>query len=192
MPKKPAKDRFDTLPHTTERVGAHRAIGSRRKGWVTFAWALCATIVLVGLGAIGLLVLNDRLNFELPGATTSTAAAPSAEAEAPAETVAPTPEATLDPSISITVLNGTAGAGVAAAVGQSLADAGWTIGATSNASTEDVPTTVVYYEEPTLEGAALGVASAIPGATVVLSPDFAESEAAITVVVGNDYVPAAG
>ncbi|MFT2815413.1 LytR C-terminal domain-containing protein [Leifsonia sp. A12D58] len=187
MPKKPPKDRFDSLQGTTERVGAHRTTGKKGRGWVTLAWALAATLVLVGLGAIGLLALNNRLNFEMPGTTPSTTAPVEATSEAPAP---PAVEPTLDPSISITVLNGTPGTGVAAAVGQTLTDAGWSVGATSNASTEDVPTTVVYYSDASYEGAALGVASAIPGATTSLSPDFAESDAAITVIVGNDYVPA--
>ena len=186
MPKKPPKDRFDSLQVTTERVGAHRMTGKKGRRWVILAWALAATLVLVGLGAIGLYALNNRLNTEMPGTTPSATTPAEATTEAPAPAVEPT----LDPSISITVLNGTAGSGVAAAVGQTLTDAGWSVGATSNASTEDVPTTIVYYEDPSYEGAALGVASAIPGATIALSPDFAESDAAITVIVGNDYVPA--
>ena len=88
------------------------------------------------------------------------------------------------------MLNGTPGAGVAADVGDVLTAAGWTVGALSNASTEDVPKTIVYYADAKLEGAARGVAASLPGSDVLLATDFAESGADLTVVVGNDYVRA--
>jgi hypothetical protein len=190
MPSNYPKDRFDDLPRKLDRVGAHRAPATRSKGWVTFWWSLVATIVLVAIGVLGLFYLNDRLNFTLPGAGSPT---PVASASA-TPTTPPTAEPTLDPSLSVTVLNGTPAAGVAAGVGQTLTDAGWTVGATSNADTETVPATVVYYADASLEGAARGVLDSIidtiPTATFQLSSDFADTGADITVVVGNDYVPA--
>jgi len=180
------KDRFDHLPHSTERVGAHRAPTKKGRGWVAFWWALAATVLLIGIGVAVLAALNNRLSFDLPGTS------PSSSASAPAvtPTTAPTAVATVDPGLSVTVLNGTAGAGVAADVGDLLTAAGWTVGALSNASTEDVPKTIVYYADAKLEGAARGVAASLPGADVLLATDFAESGADLTVVVGNDYVPA--
>ncbi|MCU1408520.1 MAG: hypothetical protein JWM23_600 [Microbacteriaceae bacterium] len=190
MPSNYPKDRFDDLPRKLDRVGAHRAPATRSKGWVTFWWSLVATIVLVAIGVLGLFYLNDRLNFTLPGAGSPT---PVASASA-TPTTPPTAEPTVDPSLSVTVLNGTPGAGVAARVGQTLTDAGWTVGATSNADTEAVPATVVYYADASLEGAARGVLGSIidtiPTATIQLSSDFADTGADITVVVGNDYMPA--
>jgi hypothetical protein len=180
MPSNYPKDRFDDLPRKLDRVGAHRAPATRSKGWVTFWWSLVATIVLVAIGVLGLFYLNDRLNFTLPGAGSPT---PVASASA-TPTTPPTAEPTLDPSLSVTVLNGTPAAGVAAGVGQTLADAGWTVGGTTN----------VYYADASLEGAARGVLDSIidtiPTATIQLSSDFADTGADITVVVGNDYVPA--
>lgn len=190
MPSNFPKDRFDDLPRNLDRVGAHRAPAKRGKGWVTFWWALAATIVLVTVGVLGLFYLNDRLNFTLPGAGSPS---PTATASA-TPTAAPTAEPTLDPSLSVTVLNGTPGTGVASGLGETLTEAGWSVGATSNADTETVPATVVYYPDASLEGAARGVLGAIvgtiPTATILLSSDFADTGADITVVVGNDYVPA--
>ncbi|MGO4692051.1 LytR C-terminal domain-containing protein [Glaciibacter sp. 2TAF33] len=190
MPSNFPKDRFDDLPHKLDRVGAHRAPAKRGKGWVTFWWALAATIVLVAIGVLGLFYLNNRLDFALPGTNSPT---PTASASA-TPTRPPTAEPTLDPSLSITVLNGTPGTGVASGVGQTLTEAGWSVGATSNADTETVPATIVYYADASLEGAARGVldsiATTIPTATILLSSDFADTGADITVVVGNDYVPA--
>ncbi len=189
MPTPYPKDRFDSLPRTLERVGSHRAPGKKGRGWVAFWWALAATIALVALGVFGLFLLNDRLNFDVSGRQAGTAT-PTTPAETP--TAIPIVEPTVDPSLSVTVLNGTPGAGVAMAVGDTLTAAGWTVGSRSNANTEDVPTTIVYYADPALEGAARGVASSLPGSGILLSSDFADSGAALTVVVGNDYVPPAG
>lgn len=191
MPSSYPKDRFDHLPHSLDRVGAHRVPGKKGRGWVAFWWAAGATVVLVGAGVVGLAVLNNSLNFELPGATTtaaSTADPSDASGDAPSET--PTPAATVDPDSTVTVLNGTAGEGIARSVGEVLEAEGWTIEELDNASTEDVQTTTVYYADATLEGAARGVAASLPGAEVLLSSDFAESAAALTVVVGSDYEPA--
>lgn len=195
MPSSYAKDRFDHLPHSLERVGAHRAPGKKGRGWIALWWSLGATVVLVGLGVVGLAVLNNNLNFELPGtATTSDSAAtqsatPSATPSDTPSSV-PTPAATVDPNSTVTVLNGTAGEGIARSVGEVLEAEGWTIEELDNASTEDVQTTTVYYADAALEGAARGVAESLPGSEVLLSSDFADSAAALTVVVGADYVPA--
>ncbi|MGO4785408.1 LytR C-terminal domain-containing protein [Cryobacterium sp. W22_MBD10_FK3] len=186
MPTSYPKDRFDHLPHKLERVGAHRAPAKKGRRWVAFWWALAATALLVGVGAVGLSVLNNRLNFTIPGVEAETPVA-----EPTAEPV-PTAEPTTDPNARVTVLNGTPTTGVARSVGEVLTDGGWTVGSTSDADTEDFATTTVYYADPTLEGAARGVAALLPGSAVLLSEDFAGSDATLTVVVGADYVMPAG
>ncbi|TFC67562.1 LytR C-terminal domain-containing protein [Cryobacterium sp. TMT2-4] len=191
MPNSYAKDRFDHFPHFLERVGAHRAPGKKGRGWVAVWWSLGATVLLVGIGVVGLAVLNNNLNFELPG--TATTADSTAEPSAtPSDTPAPvpTPAATVDPDSTVTVLNGTAGEGIARSVGDLLEAEGWTIEELDNASTEDVQTTTVYYADAALEGAARGVAESLPGSEVLLSSDYADSAADLTVVVGADYEPA--
>lgn len=191
MPATYPKDRFDHLPHSLERVGAHRAPGKKGRQWVAFWWALAATAVLIGLGVFGMASLSNKLNIAIPGLSSSTATDTSTatDAAASASATAAAPTATVDPSLTVTVLNGTAGAGVAKAVGEVLTAAGWTVGALSNASTEDVTTTTVYYADASLEGAARGVAASLPGSTLLLANDFATSGADLTVVVGTDFVP---
>ena len=180
-------DRFDHLPHSLERVGAHRAPGKKGRHWVAFWWALAATGLLIGLGVFGMASLDSKLNIAIPGLSSSSATDPATATDA--ATAVPTATATVDPSLTVTVLNGTHGAGVAKAVGEVLTKAGWTVGAMSNASTEDVTKTTVYYADATLEGAARGVAASLPGSTALLANDFATSGADLTVVVGTDFVP---
>jgi len=187
MPTSYPKDRYDDLPHKLDRVGAHRAPAKKGRKWVAFWWALAATAVLVSLGAVGLSVLNNRLNITIPGI-----AAEIAVSETPTAEPVPTAEPTTDPSARVTVLNGTATSGVARSVGELLTGNGWEVGSTSDADTEDVVTTTVYYADATLEGAARGVAALLPGSAVLLSSDFAGSDAQLTVVVGSDFVTAQG
>ncbi|WP_035877535.1 LytR C-terminal domain-containing protein [Cryobacterium sp. MLB-32] len=185
MPTHDAHDRFDHLPHDLQRVGAHRAPGRKGRGWVAFWWALGATVALIAAGVFGILSLNNRLDISIPGISPSGSATAGASA---APTAAPTPVATVDPALSVTVLNGSSSNGVAASAAQTLESAGWTVGATSNANSQDQPTTIVYYSDATLEAAALGIVQSLPGATILLSNDFIDSGADMTVVIGNDYV----
>jgi len=183
MPTADEHDRFDHLPHNLHRVGAHRAPGRRGRGWVAFWWALGVTVVLIAAGTVAILSLSNRLDIAIPGVTPS-----SAPAESAAPSAAPTPEATVAPDLNVTVLNGSSSNGVAASAAATLTAAGWNVGATSNASSQDQPTTIVYYADAGLEGAALGVAQSLPGAQILLANDFVDSGAELTVVVGNDYV----
>lgn len=77
---------------------------------------------------------------------------------------------------------------MAASAAGTLEEAGWTVGATSNANSQDQPATIIYYADASLEGAALGVVQSLPGATILLADDFVDSGADLTVVIGNDYV----
>ena len=57
------RDRFDSIPHGIERVGAHRASARRRTCWIAFGWAALATVVLAVAGIAAVAVFNDRLDF---------------------------------------------------------------------------------------------------------------------------------
>lgn len=198
MPSPHPKDRFDHGARDLHRVGAHRAPNRKGRGWVPFWWALAATVVLIAVGVFGILSLSSRLNISIPGIPTDSPAASDAPAtdpaaepteEPPAE---PVVEPTVDPSLSVTVLNGTGGSGVAGGVADLLAEAGWSIGATGDADAQDVPTTTVYYSDAALEGAARGVAASVAGSEIMLADDFADSESQITVVVGMSYAAPEG
>jgi len=194
MPPADAHDRFDHLPHRVDRVGAHRAPGRRGRGWVAFWWALGATLALIAAGVFGILSLNNQLDITIPGISPSASGAPASDApasDAPASdapAAAPTPEATVAPDLGVTVLNGSTSNGVAASAARTLTEAGWTVGTTANADSQDQPTTIVYFADPGIEGAALGVAQSLPGAQILLSNDFSDSGTQLTVVIGNNYV----
>ncbi|MBG6214590.1 MAG: LytR C-terminal domain-containing protein [Cryobacterium sp.] len=181
------KDRFDTHTHALDRVGAHRAPGRKGRGWIGFWWALGATVLLIVVGVVGIFAINNRLDFSnIPGLPSASAA------PTPTETVIPSAEATVDPALTVNVLNGSANGGVAASVSDTLTAAGWVVSAVGNASADTEPTTVIYYVDASQEGAAQGIAASLPGSKIVLSTSFVDSGAALTVVVGNDYVIPAG
>lgn len=181
MAQKFPRDRFDRIPDGIERVGAHRAPRRRGQGWITFAWAALATVVLAAAGIVAIMVFNDRLDF---GDESQQPAA----SEAPAETAPPT----IAPDLPVTVLNGTTTAGLAARAAESLTAAGVPVGTTANASEQDLTETVVYYATADLEGAARGVAQALPEAEVRLDAKFAETGTPLVVVLGSDYAGASG
>ncbi|WP_104130409.1 LytR C-terminal domain-containing protein [Cryobacterium sp. N21] len=187
MARKFAKDRFDTHAHALDRVGAHRAPGKKGRGWIGFWWALGATVLLIAVGVVGIFAINNRLDFSnIPGLSSASST------PIPTETVIPTAEATVDPALTVNVLNGSAANGVAASVSDTLTAAGWVVSGTGNASTDTEPTTVIYYADASLEGAARGIAASLPGSTIVVSSNFVDTGASLTVVVGNDYVIPAG
>jgi hypothetical protein len=75
------KDRFDDLPEDLVRVGAHRAPRKKGGGWIGFAWAALATLVLTVGGLFVLSVIDPGVRFEIPGLPVAeqTSAAPEDE-----------------------------------------------------------------------------------------------------------------
>lgn len=179
MAEQPEHDLFDDLEPSTDRRGVHRAPKRAGAGWIKFAWAALATGVLVVAGVGTLIVTSDSISmkdFE------SIFAVPEATASA---TPKPTAAPTIDPASVVNVLNATGQEGYATEVGNLLAAEGWTIGAKSNAS-ELADETFIYYGNPSLEGAARGVAQSLGYGTIKLTDKYMESSAAITLVLGND------
>lgn len=178
------KDRFDSVPEDLLRVGAHRAPARKGRGWVTFAWAAFATLVLIAAGLYGLSVLKGGV--QLPFAQTSQT--PTASA-----TPKPTPTASpkLDPTAPITILNGTTTVGLATTVGDYLVKQGWTgagtdLGTRANASSNTVTKTIVYYRTAADEAAARALVQSLKVGEVRLSNNFNDR---LTVVLGSDYKP---
>ena len=54
------RDAFDDVPAHGERVGAHRSENPRLRVGVLLAWAALATVLLIGLGAVGTLWVSGR------------------------------------------------------------------------------------------------------------------------------------
>lgn len=182
-------DQFDQQPDDLLRVGAHRGPRKKGRGWVAFAWAALATVVLVIGGLFGLSRLVDGVNFDIPifGGDSTPTPTPTPTPTVPALT----DPATLDPArkISITVLNGTPTVGLENTVGNLLAKAGWPIGARTLASETTVEKTYVYYSDPANEDVARGLVEALGVGDIRLSDAFLG--APITIVLGADYVPPA-
>jgi hypothetical protein len=175
MAQKFPRDRFDSIPHGIERVGAHRAPARRGARWIAFGWAALATVVLAVAGIAAVAVFNDRLDFDDAGGPTGSAS--------PVATVPPT----IAPDIPVAVLNGTTTAGLAARASETLEAGGVTVGIASNADASDVQETTVYYATADLEGAARGVAQLLPGADVLLSEEVAVEGLQLVAVLGADY-----
>ncbi|MBF4580214.1 LytR C-terminal domain-containing protein [Frigoribacterium sp. VKM Ac-2530] len=194
MAKHP-RDRFDEVPDDLHRVGAHRAVARRGRGWVVFAWCALAVGVLVGAGVVYLGVANDSFQFVSPtsdetaeagsGTPADDATDGTAAPTTPAETVAPADPASVDPDVTtITVLNGTTTSGLASRASLALAETGWTVAGQGNAD-GTVPSTIVYYADAADEAVARGVARDLGATTVELSDAFPDSS--VTAVLGADY-----
>ena len=179
MAQKFPRDRFDSVPHGIDRVGAHRAPARRGRRWLGIGLAALATVLLVGAGIVSLMVFNGRLNFAEPSA-------PPTASEAPVETVAPT----VSPDVPVLVLNGTDTAGLAAAAAEKLQAGGVPVSSTANASEDTLQATVVYYAAPELEGAARGVLGVLGIGDVRLDAAIAETGGTVMVVLGADYAAA--
>jgi hypothetical protein len=183
MPTYP-HDRFDSVPDDLLRVGAHRAPAKKGRGWITFAWAALATLVLVGIGLWGLSIVSGNTEFTLPFLKSDTTATP---------TVTPTPtaEPKLDASVPINILNGTTVPGLAKSAGDALVAQGWAgaadgVGSRTNAATTDIKQTVVYYSAAADEGVARALVLSLKVGQVRLSNAY---PARVTVVLGSDYKP---
>ncbi|MBD8610314.1 LytR C-terminal domain-containing protein [Frigoribacterium sp. CFBP 13729] len=196
MAKHP-RDRFDEVPGDLHRVGAHRAVARRGRGWVVFAWCALAVGVLVGAGVVYLGVANDSFQFVSPtsdetaeagsGTPADDATDGTASPATPAETVAPADPASVDPDVTtITVLNGTTTSGLASRASLALAETGWTVAGQGNAD-GTVPSTIVYYADAADEAVARGVARDLGATRVELSDAFPDSS--VTAVLGADYAP---
>jgi hypothetical protein len=176
-------DRFDDLPDDLQRVGAHRAPAKKGRGWITFAWAALATLVLVGAGLFALSTVGG--DSKLPSLFQPSATTSSTPSVKPIPTVPPK----LDASVPINILNGTATPGLAKAAGDNLVAQGWAgaadgIGSRTNAATQDIKKTTVYYSAATDEGAARALVISLKADGLVLSNAY---PARITVVLGSDY-----
>jgi hypothetical protein len=181
-------DQFDELPSDLDRVGAHRAPPRRGRGWVRFAWALLATGVLVVAGLFGLSRIDPNFSLNLPGAAASNSAAPSASSTPTAEAITDPTKVPATLALSISVLNGTATAGLQDKAGDVIKAAGWPDPARANSTDRTEKTTVIYYRSTEYEGVARGLAALLGvGADVKLSDAFLG--APVTIVLGSDYTP---
>jgi hypothetical protein len=194
------RDRFDDVADGP-RVGAHRGLPRRGRGWIAFAWAALATGVLVGIGVLVINVLNGTDDFHSSTASSSASAGSSSAGSSASSsssgsgsgsgsgssssalpTAAPSAQTS---STTLVVLNGTTTAGLAATGTSTLDAAGWNVSSDGNASTTGATTTIVYYQEDSQAALARGIAKTLGVGTVQKSSAFPNSS--ITVVLGSDY-----
>lgn len=182
------KDQFDNLPEDLTRQGAHRAPKKRGGGWLGFLAAIVATAVLITGGLYGVSLVNDSIEFTIPGLGGGSGE------EVATPTVSSTPEVPpiLDPAqidkkrkITITVLNGTAVAGLESVAGKALTNGKWPVTSTAPSSSTDIEKTFVYYKNPEDEDVARGLVIALGIGEIRESDKFLG--APITIVVGQDY-----
>ncbi|MGV8896255.1 MAG: LytR C-terminal domain-containing protein [Rhodoglobus sp.] len=182
------KDRFDQLPEDLQRVGAHRSPAQRGRGWIAFAWAALATLLLVVGGIAGLKAFTG-IDIDIPFLSAESTPAPVIE-PTPTATAEPVLDpATIDPAreITISVYNGTTTAELQNTVGDALAAAGWTIDARARASTSDVEKTTVYYSDPVNEDVARGLVIALGAGEIQLVPAETFPGNPLNIVIGTDY-----
>lgn len=187
------RDRFDEIPATLGRVGAHRAPRSPRGVWISVAWAALASGLLVVLGLYLLSLITDRVTFDLPGLGTAQ------PTPTPSETVSapPTVDPITDPALAevpagftITVLNGTELEGLGSTARDLIAAPGWPVGTVTAAAQSDIAETVVFFSDPALEGVAAGMAELLGVGTAEQSDAF--PGAPITIVLGADFAEVSG
>ena len=168
------RDRFDDVPATLARVGAHRA-PTRSRALATAGWAALATGVLVGAGVLGLQVIESGV--AQPEVTTS----PAASASGPAPTV--------DPDASVVVLNATSTSGLAATAAKTAGSAGWDVTSTANADTAGRKESTVFYAEASQLGAARGLAKSLGITSAPQRSDrfVVKGQSRLTVVLGSDW-----
>jgi hypothetical protein len=194
-------DRFDDVTDGP-RVGAHRGVHRRGRGWIAFAWAALATGVLVGIGVLTLGLLNDSYSFPGGGSSSSPSASASSSASASASPSAsgsggsggagsgdassPAAAAPTDQgATTLVVLNGTTTTGLAANASTKLTTAGWTVTSTGDAGTTGSTATIVYYQQASQAALAQGIATSLGVTAVQQSAAFPNAD--ISVVLGADY-----
>lgn len=179
------KDRFDDLPRTLLRRGAHRAPRTRLSKMWSWLVALCAFMLLVGLGVGIMWMIDKQVQFianDEPAKSEPAASETAAPEPTPTQTE---PTATVDPNVTVTVLNGVGTGGLATAGSEALAGAGFTIGNVADADSFDNPTSMVVIADETARGAAMGAVEALGGGEIVVDPNIAQPGEMI-VTIGAD------
>ena len=199
-------DRYDDVSHDRRYVGTRRSARSSFSLFAPIGIALGAVIVLVLAGmwfvdrSDDYLALDEAQLPVISGDVSDAADSDVAieepvviEEEPVVEEVVPVEDPTVidTEGLTLTILNGTATAGMAARANERLSVIGWPEATATNADSTDVKQSVVAYWEPADEAIALGIAETLGiGADSVVQTS-AYPGARITVVLGADYIDTA-
>lgn len=187
-------DRYDEVAHDSSYVGTHRR---ERSSWSLFA------PIGIGLGTVVVFVLaglwfvdrsDDYLELDAAEVPVIAGEAPSeeqivVEPDVPADVEPVRDPAEIDTEgLTLTILNGTQTAGLAARAGERLTAEGWPEPTATNAESADVAESVVAYQDDADKGIALGIAEllGIPVDQVVQTSAY--PGARVTVLLGANYV----
>jgi len=140
-----AKDRFDALPKTPGRTGAHRGAVRRGGGWLGVVLIVVGIVICSTVGLwVAANVFKIKLDYDFPFLSNLIPAA--------TETATPTPEPTTTDGAEVTarelrilVLNGTPYSGLQDTVAAQLQEAGWPAATTATTNEREIEKTVVYY-----------------------------------------------
>jgi len=187
-------DRFDDVAPDVRYVGTHRSQQSSLSIFAPIGIALGLVVVLV-LGGLWFVDRNnDNLTLEsseLPVVTGEAPIEQAPEEVVPEEVVLePVTDPTLIDTVglTLTVLNGTASAGLAARAGSRLQSAGWPEATATNADSTDVAKSVVAYEGDEDLPIAWGIALALGLDLEAVVQTTAYPGVRITVILGADYI----
>jgi LytR cell envelope-related transcriptional attenuator len=176
-------DQFDNIPENVDRVGAHRGPKVKGRGWITFAWAVLATAVLVVGGLYVLSIFNNSIKFGL-GSSSASTPTPSGT-PTPVITPISDPATVTSRNITITVLNGTDVVDLQTKAAAKLTAKGWNVIATANSTAANIKTSTVYYSSAENQDVAEGIQILLGAQDIQFSNAYPGS--VITVVVGSDF-----
>lgn len=169
------EDRFDSVPQSRGRIGAHRVVAKQSHFW---QWLLIMVVAIVVLTAIGIFTLSrvgaDRVPFAQQGEATS-----GQETKVTVE---------VDPDATVAVLNGTETAGLGDSVGDQISTNKW--GNTifvGNSAEPGVEISAVFYTQESDQSAAAGLAEQLGGVSTYLNESYADLGTDLVVVLGTDY-----
>lgn len=168
-------DRFDAV-EPGGPVGAHRVTAQQRVTWRFVLGGLIGAALLTTIGIVGVTIAGSAGKLPI--------SPPSGGGQSQAKV-----QPVLDPEATVAVLDGTAAEGAAAqAVASEIADEKWGVIALAGpAAAADAEISAVFYSHGDDEAAALGLAQKLGGVSTYLTTEYADSEARLIVLIGQDY-----
>lgn len=181
------KDRFDDFPRTLKRRGAHRAPRTWASKFMSWIVAIIAFVLLVGIGVGVMWAIDNQVQFtaDMGGQEETTSPTESSTAEATPTPTETGPTATVDASLSVTVLNGIGTPGLATAGSEAMTSGGWTVGTVADADSFDYQTTSIVVASEDQRGAALGAQETLGFGEISVDPNIA-AEGTLVVILGAD------
>lgn len=168
-------DRFDSVVRS-RRVGAHRIVARPRRLWFYLLAGFVAVVLLTGGGMVAVHFMGASVTNLW-------------EEEVPPPPPAPVVKPELDPTAEVVVLNGTSMPGFGAIIDAIITENEWgQILFSTEAASNTVEISAVFYASVADEAAALGLAKELGGVSVYQSYEYSQQYGArLVVLLGADY-----